>query len=115
VFVGRDASERLQATREAVCGHEVSEVGAELIVAVVVEALDGGLLDRAVHALDLAVVPGVVELRETMFDPVGLSDHIEARRPGIDGVAVAGLLWELDVVIRQKRVNLIGHSFEQVL
>lgn len=43
--------------------HEAGEMAAELFVAVVVKAFDGRLLDRAVHALDLAVGPGVVRLR----------------------------------------------------
>jgi hypothetical protein len=37
-------------------GDEVVEVSSQLIVAVVVEALDGGILDGAVHPLDLAVI-----------------------------------------------------------
>lgn len=42
---------------------KVREVCEELVVAVVVEALDGGLLDCPVHLLDLAVGPRVVGLR----------------------------------------------------
>jgi len=41
---------------------EVIEVRAKLIMALVVEALHGGFLDRAVHPLDPAVGPGVFHL-----------------------------------------------------
>jgi RNase P/RNase MRP subunit p30 len=36
--------------------NEVGEVLAELVVALVVEPLDGRILDGAVHALDLAII-----------------------------------------------------------
>lgn len=41
---------------------------AKLIVAVVVEALDGDALDRAVHPLNLTIPPGMVRLPETVPD-----------------------------------------------
>jgi hypothetical protein len=37
---------------------------AELVVALVVEAPDGGVLDGAVHPLDLTICPGMPRLRE---------------------------------------------------
>ena len=100
----------------------------QLVVVLVVEALDGRVLDRAVHALDLAVGPRVVRLGQPVLDPVCLADHVEAHRPGVDGVPVAGLLGELDAPrhclsdrwrsngsIGQDRVDLVGHGFEHVL
>jgi hypothetical protein len=33
-------------------------------------ALDGRFLDRAVHALDLAIGPGMLDLSQPMFDAV---------------------------------------------
>ncbi len=98
VFVRREAAERLEAAGEVVGGYEVCEVYPQLLVALVVEAFDGGLLDGAVHPLDLTVGPGVVRLGEAVLDVVGLADHVEAHlaRPG--GVAVARLLGELDAI-----------------
>jgi hypothetical protein len=46
---------------------------------------------------------------------IRLADHVEAHRPGIDGVPVAGLLCELNSVIRQNRVDLIGHGLKHEL
>ncbi len=79
------------------------------------EALDGRLLDRAGHPLDLAVCLRMVRLGQPVLDAVGLADHVEADWPGEDGVAVPGLLCELDPVIGQNRVDPIGHGFEHVL
>jgi len=42
-LVGREALQRFQAPTEVVDGHEVGEVLPELVVAGVVEALDGGV------------------------------------------------------------------------
>lgn len=88
-------------------------MAAKLIVAVVVISLDGRILDGAVHALDLAVGPWVVRLGETVLDPVGLADHVEPHRSGIDGVPVSRLLRELDAVVCQDRVDLVRHGFQK--
>ena len=53
------------------------KVSSKLIVSVVLVALDGRFLDRAVHALDLAIGPGMFDLGQPMFDPVLLAAHIE--------------------------------------
>jgi hypothetical protein len=76
---------------------------------------DGSVLDRAVHPLDLAVGPRVVGFPQPMLDPIGFADHVEAHWPGIDGVAVPWLLDELDSVVRQDGVDLVGHSLKHVL
>ena len=83
-------------------------------MALVVKAFDGRLLDGAVHALDLAVGPWMVRFGEPVFDIVRLADHVEAHlaRPG--GVAVAGLLGELDAIVREEGVDAIRHGLQQV-
>ena len=86
-----------------------------MAMAVVMEPFHRCLLDGAVHPLDLAVRPRVVGFGQAMLDPVGLADHVDAHWPGVDGVPVAGLLCELNPVIRQNRVDLVGHSLEHVL
>ena len=52
--------ESLQSSPEIVGADEVGEMTAELVVVVVVIPLDGRFLDGSVHALDLAVRPGVL-------------------------------------------------------
>jgi hypothetical protein len=74
VFVVREAVEGLEALGQVVGGEEVGEVASELLVAVVVIAPDGRLLECAVHPLDLTIGPGVVGFGEPMLDamePVG--------------------------------------------
>ncbi len=56
---------------------KVGKVSFELIVSIVMVALDGVVLNRAVHALDLAVRPWMLDLGQPMFDAILLAAHIE--------------------------------------
>ncbi len=90
-------------------------MGAELVVVFVIEAFYRCVFDRAVHPLDLAIGPRVVWLREAVLDTVGLADHVEAHGPGRDGVAIPRLIGELNAVVGENGVDLIGHCFKHVL
>jgi hypothetical protein len=54
--MGCEALEGLETAAKIVGSDEVSEMPFELVVAVAVIALDGGILDGAVHPLELAVI-----------------------------------------------------------
>ena len=62
VFVSREANECLETARVVVGIEEIAEVRAEVVMAIVVISFDGGVFNRAVHALDLSVRPRVVWL-----------------------------------------------------
>ncbi len=68
--LGGKALEGLQPSAEVVGVDEVAKVAAKLVVRVVVEALDGCLLDRPVHAFDLTVGPRVPRLGEAVINVV---------------------------------------------
>ena len=68
VFVSREASQGFQALGEVVSGEEGSEMFSELVVAVIMVAADGCLFQRAVHAFDLAIRPGMLRLCEPVID-----------------------------------------------
>ena len=87
----------------------------ELDVAIIVVALDGRVLDRAVHPLDLTIGPRVVRLGQTVLDPVCLTDHVKTHLPRPRGIPISGLLGELDAVIGQDRMDPVGHDFHKVL
>ena len=53
-------------------------MSSELIVAVVVEAPDGRVLDRAVHPLDLTVGPRMTRLGQAVLDVIRVTDHLKA-------------------------------------
>ena len=69
---------------------------------VVMEAFDGCLFDCPVHPFNLTIGPGMIEFRQTMFDPVSFADHVEAHgtRPG--RIAITGLVSELDPIAHQE-------------
>ena len=81
VFVGRETFQGLEPLGEVVGADEVGEVAAQLVVGGVVEALDCGLLDGAVHPLDLAVGPGMLGLSQAMIDIVAGAGHVEGVSP----------------------------------
>ena len=86
-------------------------------MSIVMIALDGRFLDRAVHALDLAIGPGMLDLGQPMFDPVFLASHIEHMRHVSCRRAVRIARWEgeLDPIVGKNRVDLIGDSRDQSL
>ena len=82
-FVGCEAFEGLQSACEIVGGDEVLQVGAQLLVGLVVEAFDGRLFDRAVHALDLAVGPRMPGLGQAMVNVVLGTGMLERMSIGV--------------------------------
>ena len=97
----------------------MSEVVAELVVGVVVEPPDGGVLDGAVHAFDLAIGPRMLWLGQPVID-VGegtgvfesvSSEGLLARDHLADlgwGPGFALGIGEVDAVVGQHRVDLVG-------
>ena len=75
------APEGFRTLGEFVGGDEVSEMGSQLVVGLVVEVLDGRILDGAVHPLDLAVGPGMLGLCMPMIDVVARTSDLEGVRP----------------------------------
>lgn len=57
VFVRRASTECHESSCTVVCWDKIGEVCAQLVVAVVMEALDSSIPDRAVHAIELTFDP----------------------------------------------------------
>src|SRR5215204_374377 len=67
-LVGREPLQGLEPPGEVVGRHEIAQVLPELIVAVVVIAPDGGILDRAVHPFNLTIGPRVPGFCQAMVN-----------------------------------------------
>ncbi len=83
---GGEALDGLQSSPEVVGVDEVGQMLRELVMVVVVEALDGRVLDRLVLALDLAVGPGVLRFGRAVLDAQRGAGIFEGVRP--DGFAL---------------------------
>ena len=83
-LVGGEAIKGLQSPGVVVGGDEVGEMPNELIVRFVVISLDGRVLDRPVHPLDLSIGPRMIRLGQPMLDPVLTTGAVErvAAEPG---------------------------------
>ena len=86
-------------------------------MAIVMIALDGGVLDGAVHPLDLPVGPWMVRLGEPVVDAVLTADLVEAMDAHACGPAIAVFrqVGELDAIIGEDGVQVVGDCFEQRL
>src|ERR1700676_1350841 len=115
VFVWREAFQGLEPACEVVGDDEVGQVASELVVRLIVIAVDGCLLDGAVHSLDLAVRPRVVGFSQAVLDAVSLADLVEAVDTITSGpaIAVARKVSELDAVISENGVKPVGHGCNQ--
>ena len=77
----------------------------------VVIPFHGSLFERTVHPFHLAIGPGMVGFGQAMVNPIFMADAIKDMVKGID---IALPIGELDAVIGQHRVDLIGYRGYQV-
>lgn len=124
VLVGCEALEGLEPAGEVIRRDEIGEMAAKLVVALVVKALDGGVLDGAVHPFDLTVGPRVPGLGGPVFDVVCGAGIFESMRP--EALAICdGLLdegngrpsctrrGELDAIVGEHGMDLVGDGSDQ--
>ena len=83
------------------------QVLVELFRGLVMVALDGGFFNRAVHALDLAIGPGVRGLREAVLDAVLIAYAAKNVAPGSD---LMGHVAKLGAVVGQHGMHLVGQG-----
>jgi hypothetical protein len=95
--------------------YEDLEMVSKLVMTIVMVAFDGGVLDGAVHPLDLAVGPRVVRLCQSVLDAVLAADLVEAMDPVARGpsITIAWEVGELDAIVSKNDVKALGHCFEQ--
>jgi DNA sulfur modification protein DndC len=110
----RAPSQRLEVLGEVVRPDESEDVRLERVETGVVEGLDGGVLDGAVHSLRLSVGPGVVGLGEAVLDTVLPADSVEAVAAVARGpaAAVSRCVGEGDAVVGQHDAHLVGEGGE---
>jgi Domain of unknown function (DUF4910)/winged helix-turn-helix len=111
VFIRCEALERVESPGEMIGLQEGLQMRFQVAMGVVVVLLNGGILERAVHAFHLPVRPGMVGFGEPMVDAMLLTDAINNMLQGIDITLTIG---ELNAMISQPGLNLIGHSDNHV-
>ena len=109
-LVRREAPEGLEPSGEIVSVGKVLMVPAQLVVIIVVEALDGGIINGPVHPLHLPVSPGMIDFGEPVLDVVLVADPIEDVAERIFAVRLVG---ELDAIVGQDRVDGVKHRRDQ--
>jgi len=119
----RQATKALQALGEVVRIEKGRQMRPQAFVGLVVEAPDGGLFDRAVHAFDLPVRPGMIEFRQPMLDselgarqvkcmgPEGLVTR--ELLPNLGNAPTAMRCTELKPVVRKHRVDVKRYAVNE--
>lgn len=74
---GSAPSQCIEVPGEVVGHHECQHVHLQRSGVGIAEGVDRCFLDRKVHALDLAIGPGVVDLGQTMLEAVQVADTIK--------------------------------------
>ena len=83
----------------------------QVLVGLVVILLHGGLFEGAVHAFHLPIGPGMVGFGESMVDAKSLA---HPRKDMLEGILIALTVGELDAVIGEHGVDLVGYGGDQV-
>ena len=83
----------------------------KLVVVFVVKPLDGGFLDGSVHAFDLAVRPGVVDLREPVLGAIFTADTV---KNVLTSMTIFLAVCELDAVVGQDSVDVVRDGLDEV-
>jgi hypothetical protein len=111
VLIGGKPSERFEPLGEVISHQEGREVLFEVLMGLVIVFFDRGFLQGSIHALHLAIGPGMVGFGETVLDAIVLADAIEKM---VEGILIAFAVSELHAVIGQHRVDFVGYGGNHV-
>ena len=114
---GRFPLQRLEMFGEVVGSDEAEDMGFQAVDCLVVEDPDSCFLDGSVHPLGLTVGPGVIRLRQSVFDTMLKTYTIEDVRPEEAAgwaLAVARQIGECHSVVGEHLVYLIGKCGDDV-
>ena len=88
---------------------------AQLLMIIVLIAIDCGVIDCSAHPLELTVSPWMVRFGQPMLNLVCVTDHVKTHRPRMCCISISGLLGELDAVVLKDCVRLVWNGFQQGL
>jgi hypothetical protein len=105
VLIWGQPFEGFESLGEIVGHQEGIQVLFQVLMCLVVVPLHGGVFARAVHAFHLAISPGVVGCGEAVPQAILLADAVEHMS---EGIVIACAVGELDAVIGEHRMDLLG-------
>ena len=83
----------------------------QVVLGFVVIPFHGGLFERTVHPFHVALGPGLVGGGHPLGHPTFMTD---ASKAWLQGIASALPLGELEAVLGEHRVDLLGYGSDQV-
>jgi hypothetical protein len=125
-LVGCQPFEGLETACEVVGIDKVGEMPKQLVVTVIVVAMDSGLLDGAVHAFDLAIGPGMFDFGQPVINVVSGASTLECVTPEQLSFcphfpdvcwrpAAASWISELNAVVGENCVDIVRNSSNEIV
>jgi hypothetical protein len=111
VLIRYQAFKGVELLREIIGHQESTQMRSQVGLGFVVIPFHGGLFERTVQPVHLAMGPGMVGFGQPMVNPSFMTDAIKEMVKGID---IALPIGELDAVIGEHRVDLLGYGSDQV-
>lgn len=111
VFIGSKSLEGFEAFGEVIGHQDTVEMLFQMLMRLVIVFLDWGFFSCSVHALDLAIGPGVIGVREPVFNGMFITDTCKDM---CEGRFVVFPISDLDPVIGQNDMDAIGHGRDQM-
>ena len=87
------------------------KVGFELGMSLIIIALYSGFLEGSIHTLNLAICPGMVNLRKAMGDVMFMAHTVKNVPPGM---TIHGSVCKLNTVVGEDGMDLIRHNLDKV-
>jgi hypothetical protein len=110
-FIRGEAPEDIEARGEVVGHQEGTPRLVHVVRGVIVLLLHGGLLQGAVHAVPLAIGPGMVDLRAPVFAARLVAEALAERREGVSGPRAVSAL---ESSAGESCLDCVGYGGHQV-
>lgn len=82
-----------------------------MLTRLIIEFFDCGFFEGAVHALDLAIGPGMIGFGQPMYNGMFIADPC---KDVFEGILIPFPVHELDNVIGEHGVDVVGHGSDEV-
>jgi hypothetical protein len=111
VLISGESLKRFESLGEVIGHQEAMQMLFQVVMSLVVILFHGGVFERAVHAFHLAIRPEMVGFGQPMGNAMLTTDTI---KDTVRSVSVALPIGELDTIIDQHGVDLVGYGSNQV-
>jgi hypothetical protein len=111
IFIGREPFEGFKSFGEVISHQESVEVLFQVPMGLIIVFFDRGVLESSIHALHLAISPGMIGFGQPMHDAVFLAYTC---KDVFEGVFILLPIRKLDAVIGQYSVKFVSNNRDKI-